>query len=69
MLTHFVASKTVDSTIDGIEGIHRKNYHFRQERGDQTGNNSKPPPGVTVYKGRGGLSNAEQDILFWWNLL
>jgi len=64
MLTYFAASKTVDFLIHGIEEytaviiISEKSEEIRQEiiRYLQRG--------VTVYQGRGGLSNAEQDILF-----
>jgi uncharacterized membrane-anchored protein YitT (DUF2179 family) len=64
MLTYFAASKTVDFLIHGIEEytaviiISDKSEEIRQEiiRYLQRG--------VTVYKGRGGFSNAEQDILF-----
>ena len=64
MLTYFAASKTVDFLIHGIEEytaviiISDKSEEIRQEiiRYLQRG--------VTVYKGRGGLSNAERDILF-----
>lgn len=64
MLTYFAASKTVDFLIHGIEEytaviiISDKSEEIRQEiiRYLQRG--------VTVYQGRGGRSNAEQDILF-----
>jgi uncharacterized membrane-anchored protein YitT (DUF2179 family) len=64
MLTYFAASKTVDFLIHGIEEftaitiISEKHEEIRQaivrylERG------------VTVYKGRGGKSDTEQDILY-----
>ncbi|HVQ39147.1 MAG TPA: YitT family protein [Pyrinomonadaceae bacterium] len=64
MVTYFAASKTVDFLIHGIEEytaitiMSDKNDEIRLaivrdlERG------------VTVYKGRGGLSDTEQDILF-----
>jgi len=64
MLTYFAASKTVDFLIHGLEEytgiivISERNEEIRQaiirdlERG------------VTVYKGRGGLSDADQNILF-----
>lgn len=64
MLTYFAASKTIDFLIHGIEEytaviiISDKSEEIRQEiiRSLRRG--------VTVYKGRGGLSDAEQDILF-----
>ena len=64
MLTYFAASKTIDFLIHGLEEytgiiiISDRNDEIRLaiirdlERG------------VTVYKGRGGLTDAEQDILF-----
>src|SRR3984893_7332117 len=64
MLTYFAASKTIDFLIHGVEEytaiiiISERSEEIRQsiirdlERG------------VTVYKGRGGLSDVEQDILF-----
>ncbi len=64
MLTYFAASKTVDFLIHGIEEytaviiISDKSEEIRQEIIRYLRR------GVTVYKGRGGLSNAEQDILF-----
>jgi uncharacterized membrane-anchored protein YitT (DUF2179 family) len=64
MLTYFAASKTVDFLIHGIEEytaviiISDKSEEIRQEIIRYLRR------GVTVYKGRGGLSDAEQDILF-----
>ncbi|HEV7683123.1 MAG TPA: YitT family protein [Pyrinomonadaceae bacterium] len=64
MLTYFAASKTVDFLIHGVEEytaviiMSERSQEIRQvivrdlERG------------VTVYKGRGGKSDDEQDILF-----
>ncbi|HKE57475.1 MAG TPA: YitT family protein [Pyrinomonadaceae bacterium] len=64
MLTYFAASKTVDFLIHGVEEhtaiiiMSEKNEEIRHaivrclKRG------------VTVFQGRGGLSNDEQDILF-----
>jgi uncharacterized membrane-anchored protein YitT (DUF2179 family) len=64
MVTYFAASKTVDFLIHGLEEytaitiISEKNDEIRLAivRDLQRG--------VTVYKGRGGHSNTEQDILF-----
>lgn len=64
ILTYFAASKTIDFLIHGIEEytaviiISERSEEIRQEiiRALRRG--------VTVYKGRGGLSNTEQDILF-----
>lgn len=64
MLTYFAASKTVDFLIHGIEEytaviiISHKSEEIRQEIIRYLRR------GVTVYKGRGGVRNAEQDILF-----
>jgi uncharacterized membrane-anchored protein YitT (DUF2179 family) len=64
MVTYFAASKTVDFLIHGLEEytaitiMSEKNDEIRLAivRDLQRG--------VTVYKGRGGHSNTEQDILF-----
>ncbi len=63
ILTYFAASKTIDFLIHGIEEytaviiISDRNEEIRQRIvGDLN-------RGVTVYKGRGGLTNEEQDIL------
>lgn len=64
MLTYFAASKTIDFLIHGVEEytavivMSDRSEEIRQvilrdlERG------------VTIYKGRGGLTDTEQDILF-----
>jgi uncharacterized membrane-anchored protein YitT (DUF2179 family) len=64
MLTYFTASKTVDFLIHGVDEhtaitiISDKSEEIRQAiiRDLQRG--------VTIYKGRGGRSDSEQDILF-----
>jgi uncharacterized membrane-anchored protein YitT (DUF2179 family) len=64
MLTYFAASKTVDFLIHGIEEytaviiISEKSEEIRQEIVRYLRR------GVTVFKGRGGLSDVEQDVLF-----
>jgi len=64
MLTYFAASKTVDFLIHGLEEytaiiiISERNEEIRQTIIREL------KRGVTVYKGRGGLSDSEQDILF-----
>ncbi len=64
MLTYFAASKTVDFLIHGVEEhtaviiISERSEEIRHSIIRDLGR------GVTVYKGRGGLSDAEQDILF-----
>lgn len=64
MLTYFAASKTIDFLIHGIEEytaviiISERSEVIRKEiiRALRRG--------VTIYKGRGGLSGAEQEILY-----
>lgn len=63
ILTYFAASKTIDFLLHGIEEytaviiISERNEEIRQRViGDLN-------RGVTVYKGQGGLSGAEQNIL------
>jgi uncharacterized membrane-anchored protein YitT (DUF2179 family) len=64
ILTYFAASKTIDFLIHGIEEYHavivvsEKSEVIRREIIRALNR------GVTVYKGRGGLSGVEQDILF-----
>lgn len=64
ILTYVAASKTIDFLIHGIEEytaviiISEKSTEIRQAIIRDLGR------GVTVYKGRGGLTNAEQDILY-----
>lgn len=64
MLTYVAASKTVDFLIHGVDEytaviiVSEKSEEIRQAIIRDLGR------GVTVYKGRGGLSDTEQDILF-----
>lgn len=64
ILTYFAASKTIDFLIHGIEEytaviiISERSEEIRQSIVRIL------KRGVTVYLGRGGLSDAEQDILF-----
>lgn len=64
MLTYFAASKTVDFLIHGIDEytaitiVSDRSAEIRQAIIRDLGR------GVTVYKGRGGLRDVEQDILF-----
>jgi len=64
MLTYFAASKTVDFLIHGIDEftavivISERNDEIRKAIVNCLGR------GVTVYKGRGGMTGADQDILF-----
>jgi len=64
ILTYFAASKTIDFIIHGIEEytaviiVSEKSEEIRQAIITDLHR------GVTIYKGRGGLSDAEQDILY-----
>ncbi len=64
ILTYIAASKTIDFLIHGIEEytaitiISERNAEIRERL---LGTLRR---GVTVYKGRGGMSDTEQDILF-----
>jgi uncharacterized membrane-anchored protein YitT (DUF2179 family) len=64
ILTYFAASKTIDFLIHGLEEytaiiiISEKSEDIRQAIIQVLSR------GVTVYKGRGGRSDAEQDILY-----
>jgi uncharacterized membrane-anchored protein YitT (DUF2179 family) len=64
MLTYFAASKTVDFLLHGIEEytalviVSERSEEIRRKLVGELAR------GVTVYRGRGGLSGAEQDILF-----
>jgi uncharacterized membrane-anchored protein YitT (DUF2179 family) len=64
MLTYFTASKTVDFIIHGIEEytaliiVSERSEEIRQKIVREL------ERGVTVYRGRGGRSDADQDILF-----
>lgn len=64
MLTYFAASKTIDFLLHGLEEytaviiISERNEEIRQSIIMTLSR------GVTVFKGRGGMSDAEQDILF-----
>jgi uncharacterized membrane-anchored protein YitT (DUF2179 family) len=63
MLTYFAASKTIDFLIHGVDEftaiiiISEKSELIRQAIIGDLGR------GVTVFKGRGGLSDTEHDIL------
>lgn len=64
ILTYFAASKTIDFIIHGIEEytaiiiISDKHEEIREAIIRSLGR------GVTIYKGRGGMSDTEQDILY-----
>lgn len=64
ILTYFSASKTIDFIIHGIEeynGITIVSVHSEEIKAAILQDLGR---GVTVYKGVGGLTGAEQDILF-----
>ncbi|HEV2828415.1 MAG TPA: YitT family protein [Pyrinomonadaceae bacterium] len=64
MLTYFAASKTVDFLIHGVEeytAVIIMSEHSEEIRQLIVRELQR---GVTVYKGRGGMSDDEQDILF-----
>lgn len=64
ILTYFAASKTIDFIIHGLEEytavviVSEKSEEIRRAIISVLGR------GVTVYKGRGGMTDTEQDILF-----
>ena len=64
ILTYFAASRTIDFLIHGIEEytaviiISERSDEIRRAITDDLNR------GVTVYKGRGGMTGAEQDILY-----
>ena len=64
MLTYFAASRTVDFLIHGVE--EHTAIIIISERSEEIriAIIRDLRRGVTVYKGRGGLTNTEQDILF-----
>ncbi len=64
ILTYLTAARTLDFVIHGIEEFTAMtivSMHSAEIRDAITGILGR---GVTVYRGRGGLSNVEQDILF-----
>jgi len=64
MLTYFTASKTIDFLIHGVDEytaviiVSEQSEAIRQAIIRDLGR------GVTIYRGRGGMSDSEQDILF-----
>ena len=64
ILTYFSASKMVDFLLHGLEeytGITIISKHSEEIRNQIIHNTGR---GVTIYRGKGGFSGAEQDILF-----
>jgi uncharacterized membrane-anchored protein YitT (DUF2179 family) len=64
ILTYIAASKTVDFLVYGIEEYHGIIVMSNQSQEIRQAILHDLNRGVTVYKGRGGLTEAEQDILF-----
>jgi uncharacterized membrane-anchored protein YitT (DUF2179 family) len=64
ILTYFAASKTIDFLIHGIEEYTAVIINSDRSEEIKQAIIRDLGRGVTVYKGRGGLSDAEQDILF-----
>lgn len=64
MVTYFAASKTVDFLIHGLEEYTAITIMSEKHDEIRLAIVRDLQRGVTVYKGRGGLSNTEQDILF-----
>ncbi|MDQ5846058.1 MAG: YitT family protein [Acidobacteriota bacterium] len=64
MLTYFAASKTIDFLIHGVEehtAVIIMSEHSEEIRHAIVRHLRR---GVTIYKGRGGMSGTDQDILF-----
>ncbi|HEX7999186.1 MAG TPA: YitT family protein [Pyrinomonadaceae bacterium] len=64
ILTYFAASKTIDFLIHGLEEYTAVIVVSERSEEIRAAIISSLNRGVTIYKGRGGLSDAEQDILF-----
>ncbi len=64
MLTYFAASKTVDFLIHGVEEYTAVIIMSERSEEIRQAILRDLRRGVTIYKGRGGLSDTEQDILF-----
>src|SRR5882724_4392514 len=64
MLTYFAASKTVDFLIHGVEEYTAVIIMSERSEEIRQAILRELQRGVTVYKGRGGMTDDEQDILF-----
>jgi uncharacterized membrane-anchored protein YitT (DUF2179 family) len=64
ILTYFSASKTIDFLIHGIEEYNGITIVSHRSEEIKAAILNELGRGVTVYKGMGGLTNEEQDILF-----
>lgn len=64
MVTYFAASKTVDFLLHGLEEYTAITIVSEKHEEIRLAIVRDLERGVTIYKGRGGLSDVEQDILF-----
>src|ERR1700730_13809958 len=64
ILTYFAASKTIDFILHGIEEFTGITIVSSQSEAIRVAILNDMGRGVTIYKGRGGFSDAEQDILY-----
>jgi uncharacterized membrane-anchored protein YitT (DUF2179 family) len=64
ILTYMAASKTLEFLLHGIEEYTAITIMSEQSHGIRQAITGNLGRGVTVYKGRGGVSNADLDILF-----
>jgi uncharacterized membrane-anchored protein YitT (DUF2179 family) len=64
VLTYFAASKTIDFILHGIEEYTAVTIISENSAAIKEAIVSRLKRGVTVYKGQGGKTGAEQDILF-----
>jgi uncharacterized membrane-anchored protein YitT (DUF2179 family) len=64
ILTYFAASKTIDFILHGIEEYTGITIVSVQSESIRAAIVNDMGRGVTIYKGRGGFSDTEQDILY-----
>lgn len=64
ILTYFAASKTIDFILHGIEEYTAITIVSSQSEAIRAAILNDMGRGVTIYKGRGGFSDTEQDILY-----
>lgn len=64
MLTYFAASKTIDFLIHGVEEHHAVIIVSERSEEIRQAILRDLHRGVTIFKGRGGMSDTEQDILY-----
>ena len=64
MLTYFAASKTIDFILHGIEEYTAVTIISESSEAIREAIVRRLKRGVTVYKGQGGKTRVEQDILF-----